>query len=320
MNVFYILSVLVIIGTLLPISDNKNWFIRGQAYFRFWYLIVNIVLIVLMVFMSPLNAVSGILLFLLFVCSMICLRDILPFTQFYKKEIEGCSDGSDYSTLNVLIYNVYQKNEQYDKLIEKVKSIDPDLVLLLETNETWYKAMQPLVDKYPYIIKAIQENTYGMMMLSKLKPIEKKVEKLSDNDIPSIDCLVKIKDQKIRIRGLHPKPPIPGEALTSKQKDAEFNEAAKRISQLTEDELIIVIGDLNDVVWSKASKRFKKTSGLKDPRVGRGTYSTFPTYFSVRFPLDHIFCSSEFLLSELKVLENIGSDHFPIHVEFALDI
>jgi len=306
----------VIIGTLLPFLEFKHWFVRGQAYFKFWYFITNLILTGIWVFITPFNAAIVLLLIL---CALICLRDILPFTKLYKKEIRGCTDDSELSKLKILIYNVYQKNEEYVKLIEKVRSLDPDILLLLETNETWRKALLPLIDKYPYNIKAIQENTYGMMMLSKFEPIEKGVENLSANDIPSIDCLIKMDGQKIRIRGLHPKPPIPGEALSSKQKDAEFAEAAKIISQLPADELKVVIGDLNDVVWSKASKRFKKVSGLKDPRVGRGTYSTFPTYSPIRFPLDHIFCSKELLLSELKVYENIGSDHFPIYVEFCLE-
>jgi len=268
--------------------------------------------------MTNLNLVSGIIILLLLICAYICLNDILPFSKLYKKEIKDCLNASEASKFDILIYNVYQDNDQYEKLIQKVKSHDPDILLLLETNEDWRKEMKPLIDSFPYNIKAIQENTYGMMMLTKLKPLEQRIDKLSDDEIPSIECLVKIMDQKIRIRGLHPKPPIPGEAKTSKQKDEEFAEAAKRISQLPDDELKIVIGDLNDVVWSKASKKFKKTSGLKDPRVGRGTYSTFPTYFPIRFPLDHIFCSSELLLSKLKVLENIGSDHFPIYVEFCV--
>jgi len=313
-----IISILVIIGTILPVSNSKHWFVRGQAYFRMWYPFIHLLLISIWIFMPTINAITFILVFLLFICAVFCLKDILPFTRWYKKEIIGCSNREKMSTLNILIYNVYQKNDKYGKLIDKVNSLNPDIVLLLETNKHWQKAMDPLIKKYPYNIMAIQEDTYGMMILSKLEPIEKNIEQLTDQNIPSIDCLVKIKDQKIRIRCLHPKPPIPGEAMSSKQKDTEFMEAAKRIHQQPDDELNIIIGDLNDVVWSKASKRLKKESGLKDPRVGRGTFSTFPTYFPIRFPLDQIFCSSELLLSELKVLENIGSDHFPIYVEFCI--
>lgn len=318
MTLLYILSIFVIIGTALPILNNKHWLIRGQAYFRFWYFIVNIILITCWAYTTNLSLVSGIIIMLLFICAIISLIDIFPFSKFSKKEIKDCTLQSGESKFDILIYNVYQDNKEYEKLIQKVKALEPDIVLLLETNEKWCEEMGPLLSLYPYNIKAIQENTYGMMMLTKLKPLEQSVDNLSDDEIPSIECLVKIFNHKIRIRGLHPKPPIPGEAKTSKQKDKEFAKAAKRISQLPDDELQIVIGDLNDVVWSKASKRFKKTTGLKDPRIGRGTFSTFPTYFPIRFPLDHIFCSSDFLISKLEVLENIGSDHFPIYIEFCI--
>jgi endonuclease/exonuclease/phosphatase (EEP) superfamily protein YafD len=253
---------------------------------------------------------------IIILCTILCLRDILPFTTLYPKEIKTCKLKELSKNLSILTFNVYQKNNQYQAMMDLVHTLDPDMVLLLETNEDWRKEIKPLDRIYPYQIKAIQENTYGMMLLSKLAPIEENIERLTDNKIPSIDCLVNFNNRKIRLRGLHPRPPVPGEALTSKQKDAEFREAAKVISELPSDEIVIVAGDLNDVVWSKASKRFKKTSNLKDPRVGRGTFSTFPTYLPIRFPLDHIFCSSELQVCELSVLGNIGSDHFPIYVVF----
>lgn len=319
MITFYILSIIAIVGTLLPISHSKHWFVRGQAYFRFWYFLLNLALSGIWLFQDTISASECIVGFLLFVCALVSLRDILPFTRWYKKEIKDCSNKLNFNKISIMVYNVYQENDEFDKLIDKVHLINSDILLLLETNEKWRDSMAPLKEVYPYNIKCIQENTYGMMLFSKFKPLEQSVDQLSDDDIPSIDCLIKIEEKKVRIRGLHPKPPIPGEAMTSEQKDAEFNEAAIRISQLPKDELKIVIGDLNDVVWSKASKRFKKTSQLKDPRVGRGTYSTFPTYLPIRFPLDHIFCSSDLMLSELRVLENLGSDHFPIFVEFCLE-
>ncbi len=56
---------------------------------------------------------------------------------------------------------------------------------------------------------------------------------------------------------------------------------------------------------------FRKTSGLLDPRRGRGFYNTFSAHnWLIRFPLDYIFCSTEFGLISMKRMPKNGSDHF----------
>ena len=53
-----------------------------------------------------------------------------------------------------------------------------------------------------------------------------------------------------------------------------------------------------------------------DPRIGRGLYSTFDARrWYARWPLDHIFHDRRFLLNQLQLGSNIGSDHFPIFIE-----
>ncbi|MFO1047449.1 MAG: endonuclease/exonuclease/phosphatase family protein [Geminicoccaceae bacterium] len=79
---------------------------------------------------------------------------------------------------------------------------------------------------------------------------------------------------------------------------------------------VIVAGDLNDVAWSRTSRLFRRLSGLIDPRIGRGPYNSFHAgHRWLRWPLDHVFYSPDFLLHRLRRLPAFGSDHFPILIE-----
>jgi endonuclease/exonuclease/phosphatase (EEP) superfamily protein YafD len=83
---------------------------------------------------------------------------------------------------------------------------------------------------------------------------------------------------------------------------------------------IVVMGDLNDVAWSRTNYLFQKISGLVDPRIGRGLYNSFHAgYFFLRFPLDHFFHSTHFRLVELKRLAYFGSDHFPMYIRLSYE-
>lgn len=108
-------------------------------------------------------------------------------------------------------------------------------------------------------------------------------------------------------------PPTPTESATSTQRDAKLLLVGQEISN--HNQSVLVFGDLNDVAWSTTSRLFQKTSGLLDPRVGRGLYSTFHAkYPFLRWPLDHIYHSNDFMMRDIRVLSEIGSDHFPVYV------
>ena len=94
----------------------------------------------------------------------------------------------------------------------------------------------------------------------------------------------------------------------------------KEIGDDPADEPTIVSGDLNDVAWSHTTRLFLRLSGLLDPRVGRGFYNSFHAqHWFIRFPLDHFFHSNDFRLVELRRLEEVGSDHFPMLLELSYE-
>ncbi|HLL95643.1 MAG TPA: endonuclease/exonuclease/phosphatase family protein [Spirosoma sp.] len=244
---------------------------------------------------------------------------IVPYTQLHKKEVPTWISPVNQretrlDTIRLLSANVYQENTKMPDVLRLIEKHQPDVVLLLETNETWKRAMQPIEATYPYQILCPLENMYGLLFYSRFPMLSPELRFLIQDDIPSIYVQLTLESgQQIHFYGVHPMPPSPTEHYRSTERDAELLVVGKEARHKSGP--IIVAGDLNDVAWSHTTRLFRRVSGLLDPRIGRGLYSTFnANYFFLRWPLDHVFVSHHFKLDQLRLLPNSGSDHFPILV------
>lgn len=240
---------------------------------------------------------------------------VFPFTALGKKQIITSlrSDGVD--NLKILIANVYQENRQSKDYHNLIALCEPDVVLMVETNKWWQDEMDSIQKTYQHQLKAPLENTYGMLLYSKLPLTDVKVNYLVKSDIPSMEATVELRSgQKVKLFCLHPEPPVPQENPRSTERDQEILIVAAKAKDINLP--VVVMGDLNDVAWSYTTELFGKVSGLLDPRRGRGFFNSFNAkYWLLRFPLDHIFCSTDFALSSIKRLASCGSDHFPMCVD-----
>ena len=239
---------------------------------------------------------------------------IMPFTVLGKKQVLRATKHIEDQSLSIMIANVFQDNTNTKGCLNEVYKNNPDIVLLLETNARWEKETAELASKYPFSVKAALENTYGMLLYSKLELTDAKVDHIVEDDIPSIHGIVTLNNgQQVQLYCVHPTPPVPQENPRSTERDKELLLVADKAK---ESKLpVIVIGDLNDVAWSYTTELFLKMSGLLDPRRGRGFFNSFHAHYPVmRFPLDHAFISTDFKLKAIKRLSNFDSDHFPIFI------
>jgi endonuclease/exonuclease/phosphatase (EEP) superfamily protein YafD len=246
---------------------------------------------------------------------------ILPYTPVWLKQVKDAPpDCRNRPQISLLVANVLQTNTAHDRIIALVKEYQPDLLLTLETNGRWEKALKNgLQEQYPHSVDVPLENLYGMHLFSKLELQSPSVNFRIREDIPSIDCKVGLSDGSlVNLHFLHPMPPSPSEDYSSVGRDAELALVGKQVGQ--QQEPTIVAGDMNDVAWSHSARLFRRLSGLLDPRHGRGLYSTFHAdYWFARWPLDHVYLSAHFKVIELKRLPHIGSDHFPVFVRLCFD-
>ena len=161
------------------------------------------------------------------------------------------------------------------------------------------------------------DNTYGMVLYSRLPLQAPEVEYLVEDDVPSIHADVLLDGRRVALRFIHPTPPVPTESLDSTERDAELMLVGREVRGL--DRPAVVAGDLNDVAWSRTTRLFQRISGTLDPRRGRGFYASFHArYPFLRWPLDYVFHTEHFELVALERLGPNGSDHFPILVALRL--
>ncbi len=306
---------------ILPLIKNDNWTFRIFDYPRVQKLVICIALLVGWNFygQASLESWELFLPILLVVMVLYLIVQIFPFTPLAKRMVQSTRKLEGGPDLHVMVMNVYQYNTDYDKVITLLKNENPDLFLLVETDHHWANAIAVFKKDYPYFIEIPLDNTYGMLFYSKNEILSNKINYLVDEDIPSLETLTRLPNgQAVKIFSIHPMPPVPQENPRSTERDAEILLVGKMVKAYQKP--AIVIGDLNDVGWSYTSNLFLKTSGLLDPRRGRGMYSTFHAkYFFLRWPLDHIFVTKHFTLDKLTVHGPVGSDHFPISATFTLD-
>jgi endonuclease/exonuclease/phosphatase (EEP) superfamily protein YafD len=209
--------------------------------------------------------------------------------------------------------NVLMTNRTVDGLFASVREADPDVVLALETDVWWVDRLRgTLAESHPHALEQPQDNTYGFALRSRLPLVEPEVRRLLHEAIPSARTGIRLRSGVVvRFYAVHPEPPSPTEAESSLGRDAELVTLGREIAIRTGP--TVVAGDLNDVAWSRTSRLFRRLSRLLDPRVGRGLFPTFHAgWWPVRWPLDHVFHSEDFLLREMRRLPAFGSDHFPI--------
>ncbi|MDM1245964.1 endonuclease/exonuclease/phosphatase family protein [Acinetobacter sp. R933-2] len=312
-----ILAGVVIWLSFWSLIPRDEWWFRGADFPRLQILALGVIAFFLLIFwQGEWDLKREIIFILLIVALAYQLKMVLPYTFLWKKQVAQVrSEQLDAKRqISVIVSNVLTPNDKYHLLIEQIEKHQPDIVLTLETDQTWQNELSSIEKDYPYRVPVPLDNLYGMHLYSKMKLLDTEVKFILSDEIPSIHTTVILDSgQPVQLYCLHPKPPSPTEAKDSTLRDAELLIVGDQIKDL--DESCIVMGDLNDVAWSRTTRLFQRISGLLDPRVGRKYVNTFHAdYKLLRWSLDHLFHSTDFALVHMERLPHVGSDHFPIYV------
>jgi endonuclease/exonuclease/phosphatase (EEP) superfamily protein YafD len=312
--VLVFLAVALIIVSILPMWWTDRWWVRMWDFPRLQVAALLIIL-GLMLFFLKLGWWRWPLLGSVAAALGWQGSHFIAYFPPYPKQVKATHDCPPERQVSLLNANVLMTSREFGKLLRLVDQRRPDVLLLLEPGAEWARAVGPLSARYPYRLFEPLPNTYGLILMSRL-PMEGRIEHLVQPGVPSANVRLRLPGgEKISLHAVHPEPPVPGD--DSGERDAELVMVGRKVRD--EGRAAIVMGDLNDVGWSRTSRLFRKVAGMSDPRVGRGFYPTFnANYPLLRWPLDHLFVSPHFELMEIDLLADIGSDHLPIYFRLCL--
>ncbi len=314
-----IFGCLLIVVALLPFARTYRWWVRVWDFPR-----VQIAIGILAVLATyTWNYGWGDGWQLVFVLTMVGALlgeafHIRRFTPFWRIQALGTKEKSPKNSFSLLVSNVRMENKRYGRFLQLVKDNDPDILLVNEPDETWARHLAPtLHPRYPHRIECPLPNTYGMILYSKFRLLHPRVRYLVEQDIPSFRATVAMPaGHTFELFTVHPQPPQ--FLRNTDTREAELLQVAREVASTGRPS--IVVGDLNDVAWSRTTNLFRRLSGLLDPRIGRGFYNTYNAFVPFfRYSLDHIFYSPGFRLIRLKKLGFFGSDHFPMLIRLTYE-
>jgi len=301
--------------TLLPLSGSHAWWVRMWDFPRVQIAIGQALVLAASPWVeAPLRWVviaatlAGLALH---------LARIRPFTRLSRREMRLAPDPGDGAGVTLMAANVLMENARHDLVARLIEEVDPDVLLLMETDAAWIEALAPVLARYSTVLRAPRDDCYGMVFATRLRTTGARILDLTTDDTPSVFAdLLSPAGTLFHFVGLHPQPPVPG--VDTQERDAQILYAA-RFARAT-DVPLVVMGDFNDAAWSDTTRVFKHYGRYLDPRRGRGLYPSFHAKnILVRCAIDQLYVTEEVAMVSFRLGPKVGSDHLPVIARVRID-
>lgn len=292
------------------------WFFDQLSQFRLFYILTLTLCVLMLASLRAFHALT-----LSFV--------LLVFTAFPAAVMfipNSCSPTSESSStaetqLRVLNFNTeFQHNDNYKSFDEIVSANKPDVIAIVEINQTWMDAISPTLKPYPF--RKFVNKGAGIALFSKYPIVMTRIEPFGKSHHPRMVAELKVKNRSVNVIVAHPTTPKSSSGF--EERNSEIKLLADEISVLNGPK--ILIADLNCGPWSSEFHKLLKI-GLIDSEQGFGPQPSWPARHGrvakhlpipPFVPIDHILVSKEFSVTSRQAGPPIGSDHLPVFVRLRL--
>lgn len=224
--------------------------------------------------------------------------------------------------LQVISFNVLTRNTSKERVLawleSQVASSGDTLIFLMEVNDDWIHALEPLKKKLPYSIEVPRPDNFGVALYSSVPLTEIREVEFDEYEIPALVGPIKLGDRVVSIFGVHNLPPVQGERFN--QRNLYLDNLNKAV--LASPRPALVMGDLNCSPWSPNISRVLRTDPSNKELFDPFPYLIRPHSWSA---LEIISTSIDYILAHLELRPksatlgpDLGSDHRPVMVRYGL--
>lgn len=234
---------------------------------------------------------------------------------FWPDERATLAIPAGQSPLRALLANVNLDNLDHDRIRRLIADTHPDVMVLLEISSKLIERLGDLRKDYPHQVAEMRDDPFSIAMLSRHPLSATQIIPLGESGPPAIIAVITVGNRTFTVIGAHPWPPINAEFAEGRNRQlAELAHLARQIQTP-----LLVMGDLNTSPWSPYFARLLADSGLRDSRRGHGIQPSWPVDLPPLWtPIDHILFSSGILILRRQTGSAMGSDHYPVIVEFQI--
>ncbi len=298
-------AVALAIVSLAAFLGRWVWWLDVLANFRAQYVVV-LALLGLVVVMSRWRKLG----YAVLGAAVVNLIAVLPLFVGSPAETR-----LDSPSLRVMSFNLLSTNESYSDVVDYIKTVSPDVVLLHEASRPWEVAMESAAVGYQMIRARSDRLIFGTLVLVRGEAVEAVSFGFAANSPRAVelDFVPDGWDTTVSILGIHPVAPTDEERAG--YRDAQLAFAGQWASSQTGP--IVIAGDFNATPWSSPFRRLMASADLVNSQAGFGLQPSFSSRSNLllRVPIDHLVHSPHLEVTDRRLGPDLGSDHFPLLVD-----
>ena len=292
-------------ASLLGFLGALHWLLDLCSHFRVQYFLGLGVTALLLLMLRQRRAAA--------VCGALALVNLGVVLPLYFGTTPTLAAG--VVPVRAMLINVNTRLGKPTEVAAAFRRFNPDLVVLEEVSARWLSDLEPALTAYRYSEREPREDNFGIALYSKFPFTQSRLAYIGDAEVPSVMAEIETPRGRCTVLATHPLPPAGREY--SRLRNAQLAALPRWVRRATSP--VLLLGDLNTTPWNHYFKRLVAESGLKDSSRGWGVQATWPTFSPLlRIPIDHCLCAPEIGIVNRQVGPHVGSDHYPLIVDFII--